>query len=341
MKKLTFILIAISLLFFSQTANAQINLEHTFDGSVQYSADLPRCNYYIQLSGFQVKLYSDENYSLYKSVTVTPPTNYTILGVYNPCQNVFTTDNKVTFFVICYNNSASGTNQFCTMRLYNEDGTIVRDFGYSSSFLFPYIHRTSNNKYRLYVNRTTSTSNKTEIYSLPGTPPLAPTITTIILPSGTVGTAYNQTLTANGDAPITWDIANGNLPNGLSLSSSGEISGIPTTAETANFSIKASNNTGSNTKELSIFIDEETGISGLQLAEIKIFPNPTSDKLVVDCEDNLQNRIIFYDMTGKKVLNQNIAGKTEIDISNLEKGVYIVSIMSESEVVGNFKIVKQ
>ena len=50
------------------------------------------------------------------------------------------------------------------------------------------------------------------------------TITTTSLPSGTVNTAYSQTLTATGDTPITWSRDSGTLPNGLSLSSSGTIS---------------------------------------------------------------------------------------------------------------------
>ena len=56
-------------------------------------------------------------------------------------------------------------------------------------------------------------------------------ISTNALPNGTVGTVYSQTLTANGGtSPYTWTIASGTLPTGLTLSSSGVISGTPTTA---------------------------------------------------------------------------------------------------------------
>jgi hypothetical protein len=59
----------------------------------------------------------------------------------------------------------------------------------------------------------------------------APSITTSALPNGTVGVAYSQTLAVTGDtAPYTWTIASGTLPAGLSLSSSGVISGTPTVA---------------------------------------------------------------------------------------------------------------
>ncbi len=72
--------------------------------------------------------------------------------------------------------------------------------------------------------------------------PVPITITTTSLPNGTTGLAYNQTLAATGDTPITWSIDSGSLPGGLSLNAStGEVSGTPTTPGTSNFTVKASN----------------------------------------------------------------------------------------------------
>src|ERR1043166_2730798 len=85
-----------------------------------------------------------------------------------------------------------------------------------------------------------------------GTPP---TISTSSLPSGIVGAAYSQTLSASGTTPISWSLAGGSLPAGLSLNSSGAITGTPTTAGTSNFTAQASNSAGSTTKSLSITIN--------------------------------------------------------------------------------------
>ena len=83
----------------------------------------------------------------------------------------------------------------------------------------------------------------------------APSITTSSLPDGKVGEAYSQTLSATGTTPITWGIDSGNLPAGLTLDeATGEISGTPTAAGTASFTVKAENSAGSDTKELSIAI---------------------------------------------------------------------------------------
>lgn len=59
------------------------------------------------------------------------------------------------------------------------------------------------------------------------------------LPAGTVGEAYNQTLTATGGtSPYYWYKTAGSLPSGLALDSSGNITGTPTTAGTYTFTIK-------------------------------------------------------------------------------------------------------
>jgi len=85
--------------------------------------------------------------------------------------------------------------------------------------------------------------------------PTAPTITTTTLPSGTVGTAYSQTLAATGTTPITWSVSGGSLPAGLSLSSAGVISGTPTASGTFNFTVMATNIASNDTQALSIVIN--------------------------------------------------------------------------------------
>lgn len=83
-----------------------------------------------------------------------------------------------------------------------------------------------------------------------GSPPV---ITTASLPSGTVGSAYSQTLTATGTAPITWSIVSGSI-SPLTLSSGGLISGTPSTATTLSATFRATNAYGFNDKALSIVV---------------------------------------------------------------------------------------
>ncbi|HJV35565.1 putative Ig domain-containing protein [Geomonas sp.] len=67
-----------------------------------------------------------------------------------------------------------------------------------------------------------------------------PEITTPVLPSGIVGSSYSQTLSAvGGTPPLVWGISSGLLPPGLSISSSGVISGTPTKGGTFRFTVIA------------------------------------------------------------------------------------------------------
>ncbi len=70
---------------------------------------------------------------------------------------------------------------------------------------------------------------------------IALTIGAAALPTGSLNTAYNGTLSASGGTtPYTWSVASGSLPAGLSLSSSGQISGTPTAAGIYPFDVRAS-----------------------------------------------------------------------------------------------------
>ena len=66
-----------------------------------------------------------------------------------------------------------------------------------------------------------------------------PHITTASLPAGSVDAPYSATLVEDGGkASFTWSIAVGALPDGLTLTSAGAISGNPTVANTFNVTLK-------------------------------------------------------------------------------------------------------
>ena len=95
----------------------------------------------------------------------------------------------------------------------------------------------------------------------------APAITTTSLSDGTVGTAYSQTLAATGSEVIIWSVTSGSLPAGLSLSADGTISGKPTTDGTFTFTVTATNDSGSDSKDFTLKIDKPAFIpvTGLEL----------------------------------------------------------------------------
>ena len=95
-----------------------------------------------------------------------------------------------------------------------------------------------------------------------GTVRYAPTITTESLPNGTVGTAYSQTLAGTGSDTITWSLASGSLPEGLSINeSTGEITGTPTAEGSSTFTVNAENSYGSDSREYTLAIAPEQTVS--------------------------------------------------------------------------------
>jgi len=92
--------------------------------------------------------------------------------------------------------------------------------------------------------------------------PTPVTVTTASLPRGMVGTAYSQTLTATGGTPISWRIFKDALPGGLTLSTTGIISGTPTVAGTFYFTVEASTETVGTIERLFIIIDP-SGVTDL------------------------------------------------------------------------------
>jgi hypothetical protein len=87
--------------------------------------------------------------------------------------------------------------------------------------------------------------------------PAPPVVSTTTLPAASVGVPYNATITWTGGAgPYTVTVSAGSLPAGLTMSTAGVITGTPTTAGTANFTVTvrdANNKNGS--KALSITVN--------------------------------------------------------------------------------------
>ena len=110
-------------------------------------------------------------------------------------------------------------------------------------------------------------------------------ITTTSLPVGQQNVSYAVTLAATGGVqPYTWSLASGSLPAGLSLSSTGQISGTPTASTgTATFTVQVKD---SGTRESSVN-QQQTATQSLSisiLSLITIWPS-TSVPTLVDAND--------------------------------------------------------
>lgn len=71
------------------------------------------------------------------------------------------------------------------------------------------------------------------------------TVRPLSIPDGSIGVAYAQTLTTSaGRAPFAWSVTDGSLPDGLTLSPAGALSGTPAVAGTYTFTASVSDSVG-------------------------------------------------------------------------------------------------
>ena len=63
--------------------------------------------------------------------------------------------------------------------------------------------------------------------------------------------------------------------------------------------------------------------------ELKVAPNPTSDKLKLNLDSKIESCEVF-DAMGQLVLKP-LVNQNEIDVSQLKPGIYLISVLSHGE----------
>ncbi len=72
----------------------------------------------------------------------------------------------------------------------------------------------------------------------------------------------------------------------------------------------------------------------------KLYPNPvTQGKVYIETSLNAPKQILIFDVLGTQVLQTTILGK-ELNVSNLDKGVYILRVLEQNKVATRKLIVK-
>jgi hypothetical protein len=78
---------------------------------------------------------------------------------------------------------------------------------------------------------------------------------------------------------------------------------------------------------------------------IKIYPNPTDDIILIDDfskSTNKSNTVLITDNNGRKVFYQeNYIDKTPIDFRSFQIGVYYISLTIDNEIITSRKIIKK
>ena len=166
---------------------------------------------------------------------------------------------------------------------------------------------------------------------------IPPVIVTTNLPNATLSELYSKTIEASGDNPISWSLESGYMPFGIFLYGNGIISGTPKIDGIFNFTVKAVNNAGYDTKDLSITIGTVGINEVLQESGIIVYPNPTKGELKIDNEKLTINNKEYsiYNSTGQLVM-QGVLQSNSINVKHLANGVYFLKLS-----VGVMKFVKE
>jgi hypothetical protein len=171
MKKL---LTIIGLLLTVSAANAQVVLEHTFSNAMVNVINLTSTYYYVvDDTNNQVTIYK-EDYSLYKTCSFIPPTGYKLSSV-NMSDKLF--NNTVELeFLVSYTKTSYEVydNSYYTVKLYNELGSVLFDFGSGALVTYsPYKTVLGNTKIMVSRMKYTEATSpiayfNSEVYNLVG-----------------------------------------------------------------------------------------------------------------------------------------------------------------------------
>lgn len=145
-------------------------------------------------------------------------------------------------------------------------------------------------------------------------------------PSRLIAVGYNGTLLKSTDGGVNWEIRNST--DNLALHSSFFVD------ENLGFSVGS-------TGKIIITNQNIIGINEVENKEkeFRLFPNPTSSKLIFDNNNLSIKEINIIDITGIKIktIKQNL---NAIDVSNLPSGIYFIQVITEDMIVTK-KFVKQ
>jgi hypothetical protein len=71
-----------------------------------------------------------------------------------------------------------------------------------------------------------------------------------------------------------------------------------------------------------------------------VFPNPVTDKLTITTHSNSLSEIILYDITSRKLLQEQCTNTLTLNTSQLSKGIYIYELRTNNGIIKKGKVVK-
>ena len=90
------------------------------------------------------------------------------------------------------------------------------------------------------------------------------------------------------------------------------------------------------------FIENCDAIDEAEETMFRIYPNPATDVIHIEGLENGSHQLFVYDMLGKVVASAMVSDNvTDINISHLPEGVYVVKFIGETGQTNILKICKK
>ena len=67
--------------------------------------------------------------------------------------------------------------------------------------------------------------------------------------------------------------------------------------------------------------------------KLEVFPNPSNDFVNIKLENNLQSELTLMDVSGKVVLEKTFTNTSNIILSSLKSGIYMLSVKNNSQII--------
>jgi hypothetical protein len=151
-------------------------------------------------------------------------------------------------------------------------------------------------------------------------------VATRLLPNGIEKQAYSQVLTVTGElGAVTWAMAQGTLPAGLTLNANGTISGTPTQTGTSTFTVQVTDSDAparSHRREISITIDAAAAVGSFDVVNVLEDGTPEANiylnnRLLPSARQYSINRdgryVAFTTASGKVLLRDTCKGSAPAD----------------------------
>ena len=146
----------------------------------------------------------------------------------------------------------------------------------------------------------------------------------------------------DGNNTLTYSaiLADGNpLPSWLAFDTiAGKFSGIPVVAEILHINLTATDTAGVSAETtFKIISDSLTGVYEWAKLKFKIYPNPTKGIIHVSLDSLSTNSALIEisDLGGKIIQNHEFKKDISIDLSDRPKGIYIVKLLIDNEIIVN------